>query len=413
GPNAKKPSKSTPTMNPTAQPEFIVEKITGKRYWNGRPQVQIKWKGYPPEENTWEPMENIGNCMVLLADFEAELYKRRERKRLQKAVGKNKPSSSGSKTSGKHSGDAAGHKERQVEIGKATGPKANLTNCAIGTTPKPNASLMVNPNKKLSHMGLVKGPKKMDPSPFLLLSDSSDNEDLLQPSKRRTAEAVPQSSSDGNDISEILLCGSSSSQFSDSQSLSDLTKGTIVLNPQKQAAKNAASLKTKKTSVPLHNTVSKKIKLNQIHSNSTATPISPPASSLQLSKQFEEKSQIDQTPISSKKNKMSSPKKGKIKESDNDSDMPSMSPNTRHSKLHPNAEASDWKMPLRKTPFGLARGLELDKIVHNIKVAGKLFLFVNWKGNSAPDVVSLDELKVAYPAKVIEYFEQMKRITED
>ncbi|KAH8308704.1 hypothetical protein KR059_000906, partial [Drosophila kikkawai] len=64
--------------------EYIVEKITGKRYWNGRPQVQIKWQGYPPEENTWEPMENIGNCMVLLADFEAELFKRREhKKRLQ------------------------------------------------------------------------------------------------------------------------------------------------------------------------------------------------------------------------------------------------------------------------------------------------------------------------------------------
>ncbi|KAH8402226.1 hypothetical protein KR009_010497, partial [Drosophila setifemur] len=56
--------------------EFIVEKITAKRFLHGRPQVLIKWVGYPAEESTWEPMENVGNCMSLLADFEAELFLR-------------------------------------------------------------------------------------------------------------------------------------------------------------------------------------------------------------------------------------------------------------------------------------------------------------------------------------------------
>ncbi|XP_046866335.1 heterochromatin protein 1-like isoform X2 [Drosophila willistoni] len=72
--NNKPPPKSNePSISPV---EYTVEKIIGKRFWNGRPQLLIKWFGYPEEESTWEPQENMGNCIELLTDFEAELHKK-------------------------------------------------------------------------------------------------------------------------------------------------------------------------------------------------------------------------------------------------------------------------------------------------------------------------------------------------
>ena len=29
----------------------------------------VKWLGYPREENTWEPCQNLTNIMLLLQDF--------------------------------------------------------------------------------------------------------------------------------------------------------------------------------------------------------------------------------------------------------------------------------------------------------------------------------------------------------
>ncbi|CAA9317827.1 hypothetical protein AVDCRST_MAG94-1309 [uncultured Leptolyngbya sp.] len=45
--------------------EFEVEKILGKE---GQKYL-VKWKGYPPEENTWEPVKHLGNCRLLLQQF--------------------------------------------------------------------------------------------------------------------------------------------------------------------------------------------------------------------------------------------------------------------------------------------------------------------------------------------------------
>ncbi|XP_017124647.1 chromobox protein homolog 5 [Drosophila elegans] len=63
--------------------DYIVEKFIGKRFLRGRAQYLAKWEGYAEEESTWEPMENLGNCATLVADYEAELFKRNmEQKRL-------------------------------------------------------------------------------------------------------------------------------------------------------------------------------------------------------------------------------------------------------------------------------------------------------------------------------------------
>ncbi|KAH8251228.1 hypothetical protein KR032_003703, partial [Drosophila birchii] len=69
-------SNKMSTNNTAETPlEFNVEAITGKRYVDGKVQMQVKWEGFPPERNTWEPLENLGNCRGLVAKFEAKLSK--------------------------------------------------------------------------------------------------------------------------------------------------------------------------------------------------------------------------------------------------------------------------------------------------------------------------------------------------
>lgn len=55
--------------------EFEVEEILkrcGQRYL-------IKWKGYPHSENTWEPIQNLGNCQMVLRQFRRTAKSRRHR----------------------------------------------------------------------------------------------------------------------------------------------------------------------------------------------------------------------------------------------------------------------------------------------------------------------------------------------
>ncbi|EDV37001.1 oxpecker [Drosophila ananassae] len=71
-----KPNSRANKNNGSESNEFVVEKIIGKRFVRGHPQVLVKWVGFPICESTWEPMVNMGNCMRLLADFEAQLFER-------------------------------------------------------------------------------------------------------------------------------------------------------------------------------------------------------------------------------------------------------------------------------------------------------------------------------------------------
>jgi Chromo (CHRromatin Organisation MOdifier) domain len=59
-----------PTIEVAGEPEWEVEKILAKRYRYNKPQYLIKWRGYPAENNSWEPKENLGNASSLLQVFE-------------------------------------------------------------------------------------------------------------------------------------------------------------------------------------------------------------------------------------------------------------------------------------------------------------------------------------------------------
>ncbi|KAK3157308.1 hypothetical protein QOZ80_2AG0119120 [Eleusine coracana subsp. coracana] len=61
--------------------EFVVEKLIGICYGgNGRDNglyFKVKWQGYGPEHDTWEPVENLSDCPLKIREFVQEGHMRR------------------------------------------------------------------------------------------------------------------------------------------------------------------------------------------------------------------------------------------------------------------------------------------------------------------------------------------------
>jgi len=51
------------------QVEYEVEEILDSRIFKKHGQYLVHWKGYPIEERSWEPFENLSNCPELLRNF--------------------------------------------------------------------------------------------------------------------------------------------------------------------------------------------------------------------------------------------------------------------------------------------------------------------------------------------------------
>ena len=63
--------------------EYDVEKIIGKRKVNGHIQYKVKWKGYPNEDSSWEPIENLENSQEFVKAFDAKYDKEMEEKTIE------------------------------------------------------------------------------------------------------------------------------------------------------------------------------------------------------------------------------------------------------------------------------------------------------------------------------------------
>lgn len=56
--------------------EYNVERIIDKRIENGVVLYHVKWEGYPPSSNTWEPVENMGRCDDIVKKFEFDVARK-------------------------------------------------------------------------------------------------------------------------------------------------------------------------------------------------------------------------------------------------------------------------------------------------------------------------------------------------
>ena len=53
------------------EPEWEIEFIKDSKWIRGRLHFLIKWQGYPQEESTWEPADNLTNANHSIRDFYA------------------------------------------------------------------------------------------------------------------------------------------------------------------------------------------------------------------------------------------------------------------------------------------------------------------------------------------------------
>jgi transposase InsO family protein len=70
--NAETPLQTTFHFETQEENEFEVERILKQKGQH----FLVKWKGYGPEENTWEPLKNLKNCRQLLQQFRHQLQTR-------------------------------------------------------------------------------------------------------------------------------------------------------------------------------------------------------------------------------------------------------------------------------------------------------------------------------------------------
>jgi len=71
-PAVMKPSGEFPSGQ-----EFVVERVVARRFNQKKRQFEylLKWEGYPPEQNTWEPADNMAACSHLIKQYEDSLVK--------------------------------------------------------------------------------------------------------------------------------------------------------------------------------------------------------------------------------------------------------------------------------------------------------------------------------------------------
>ncbi|KAF8696585.1 Chromo (CHRromatin Organization MOdifier) domain, partial [Rhizoctonia solani] len=65
-----------PPVTIDGEEEYKVEGITDMEERDGKWFFRVKWKGYGPEENTWEPQENLKNAGKILKKYKEEMRKK-------------------------------------------------------------------------------------------------------------------------------------------------------------------------------------------------------------------------------------------------------------------------------------------------------------------------------------------------
>jgi hypothetical protein len=65
-----RPEVDPAEFNDAGEAQYEVERILRKRRRGRSIEYLVKWQGWPLEEVTWEPLENLQNCQDAIDDFE-------------------------------------------------------------------------------------------------------------------------------------------------------------------------------------------------------------------------------------------------------------------------------------------------------------------------------------------------------
>ena len=52
-----------------------MESIVGKRIKSKALQYKVRWLGYGPAADTWEPLENLSSALSLVSAYEVSIWK--------------------------------------------------------------------------------------------------------------------------------------------------------------------------------------------------------------------------------------------------------------------------------------------------------------------------------------------------
>ncbi|KAJ1300322.1 hypothetical protein OPQ81_005143 [Rhizoctonia solani] len=65
----REPVNPPPVITPEGEEEYIVERILDSRLKRKHLEYLVKWKGYGPEDNTWEPKRHLSNASRKVEEF--------------------------------------------------------------------------------------------------------------------------------------------------------------------------------------------------------------------------------------------------------------------------------------------------------------------------------------------------------
>ncbi len=73
------------------EPEYEVESILEKKRVGNKWKYRIKWVGYPLDQCTWEPEENLSNVQEMLEEFESEWARKNKEVKKPALMQKSRP----------------------------------------------------------------------------------------------------------------------------------------------------------------------------------------------------------------------------------------------------------------------------------------------------------------------------------